>query len=120
MNELETRSILTIALMAAFADGMKDDTEREAVKRVAESLGSDAGVDLTGLYRDVLLSKPDLAAVSATLQSPGTRQLAYEMAVGVCEADGKRGPAESEFLARLAATLGLATAAAAEVQKGAD
>jgi tellurite resistance protein len=120
MNEQETRSILTVALMAAFADGMKDDTEREAVKRVAESLGSDAGIDLTGLYRDVLLSKPDLAVVAGTLQSPGARQLAYEMAVGVCEADGSRGPAESEFLARLAAALGLATAAAAEVQKGAD
>jgi len=97
---------------------MKDDTEREAVKRVAESLGSEAGVDLTGLYRDVLLSRPDLAVVAGTLQSPGTRQLAYEMAVGVCEADGSRGPAESEFLARLAAALGLATAAAAQVQKG--
>jgi uncharacterized protein (DUF697 family)/tellurite resistance protein len=120
MNELEARSILTIALMAAFADGMKDDTEREAVKRVAESLGSDAGVDLTGLYRDVLLSKPDLAAVAGTLQSPGARQLAYEMAVGVCEADGSRGPAESEFLARLAAALGLASGVAAGVEKAAD
>ncbi len=120
MNELETRSILTIALMAAFADGMKDDTEREAVKRVAETLGSDAGVDLTGLYRDVLLSKPDLAAVAGTLQSPGARQLAYEMAVGVCEADGARGPTESEFLARLAAALGLASGVAAGVEKAAD
>ena len=120
MNELETRSILTIALMAAFADGMKDDTEREAVKRVAESLGSDSGVDLTGLYRDVLLSKPDLATVAGTLQSPGARQLAYEMAVGVCEADGSRGPAESEFLARLAAALGLASGVAAGVEKAAD
>jgi len=120
MNELETRSILTIALMAAFADGMKDDREREAVKRVAESLGSDSGVDLTGLYRDVLLSKPDLAAVAGTLQSPGARQLAYEMAVGVCEADGSRGPAESEFLARLAAALGLASGVAAGVEKAAD
>jgi len=120
MNELEARSILTIALMAAFADGMKDDTERQAVKRVAESLGSDAGVDLTGLYRDVLLSKPDLAAVAGTLQSPGARQLAYEMAVGVCEADGSRGPTESEFLARLAAALGLASGVAAGVEKAAD
>jgi uncharacterized protein (DUF697 family) len=87
---------------------------------VAESLGSDAGVDLTGLYRDVLLSKPDLAAVAGTLQSPGARQLAYEMAVGVCEADGSRGPAESEFLARLAAALGLASGVAAGVEKAAD
>jgi uncharacterized protein (DUF697 family) len=42
------------------------------------------------------------------------------MAVGVCEADGSRGPTESEFLARLAAALGLASGVAAGVEKAAD
>ena len=42
MNTQETRSILTIALLAAFADGMKDERERTAVKRVAEALGPPA------------------------------------------------------------------------------
>jgi uncharacterized protein (DUF697 family)/tellurite resistance protein len=107
MNPQDTRSILSIALMAAFADGLKDERERVAVKRVADSLGADAGVDLPALYAQLLLSKPDLAQVAGSLQSSELRQLAYEMAVGVCEADGSRGPAESEFLARLAAALGL-------------
>ncbi len=120
MNEQETRSILTIALMAAFADGMKDDSERAAVKRVAESLGSDAGVDLPALYREVLISKPDLAQVAGTLQSPEMKQLAYEMAVGVCEADGTRGPAEVEFLGRLATALGLAAGVTGGVHQAAD
>lgn len=120
MNEQETRSVLTIALMAAFADGMKDERERSAVRRVAEALGPDAGFDLPALYRDVLVARPDLAQVVAGLQSDGTRQLAYEMAVGVCDADGAQGPAEREFLRNLAAALGLDAGAAAATGTRAD
>jgi uncharacterized protein (DUF697 family)/tellurite resistance protein len=120
MNAQETRSILTIALLAAFADGMKDERERAAVKRVADVLGPDAGFDFPALYRDVLLAKPDLATVAAGLQSDGTRQLAYEMAVGVCDADGAQGPAEREFLQKLAAALGMNGAAAASASAQAD
>jgi uncharacterized protein (DUF697 family)/tellurite resistance protein len=120
MNAQETRSILTIALLAAFADGMKDERERAAVKRVAEVLGPEAGFDFPALYRDVLLTKPDLATVVAGLQSDGTRQLAYEMAVGVCDADGAQGPAEHEFLQKLAAALGINGAAAAATSAQAD
>jgi uncharacterized protein (DUF697 family)/tellurite resistance protein len=120
MNQQELRSILTIALMAAFADGMKDERERAAVKSVADALGAEAGFDMPGLYRDVLLSKPDLAQVVSGLQSAETRQLAYEMAVGVCDADGAQGPAEREFLTRLAGALGLSGAAAAATSAEAD
>jgi uncharacterized protein (DUF697 family)/tellurite resistance protein len=120
MNPQETRSVLTIALLAAFADGMKDERERAAVKRVAEVLGPDAGFDFPALYRDVLLTKPDLAAVVTGLQSDGARQLAYEMAVGVCDADGAQGPAEREFLQRLAAALGINGTAAAAASAQAD
>jgi uncharacterized protein (DUF697 family)/tellurite resistance protein len=120
MNVQETRSILTIALLAAFADGMKDERERAAVKRVAEVLGPDAGFDFPALYRDVLLTKPDLATVAAGLQSEGTRQLAYEMAVGVCDADGAQGSAEREFLQKLAAALGINGSAAAAASAQAD
>jgi len=115
MNAQETRATLTIALMAAFADGLKDESERAAVKRVAEALGPDAGFDLPGLYREVLLARPDLGQVAAQLQSREARQLAYEMAVGICDADGVQGPAEKEFLQKLAMVLALdpATATAA-------
>jgi tellurite resistance protein len=116
----ETRAVLTVALLAAFSDGLKDDREREAVKRVADALGPDAGFDLPGLYRDVLLAKPDLAKVAAELQSPESRQLAYEMAVGVCDADGAQGPAEKQFLAKLAEALSLPAAAASATSARAD
>jgi len=120
MNDQETRSILTIALMAAFADGLKDERERAAVKRVAEALGPEAGLDLPALYRDVLVAKPDLAQVAAAVQSDGARQLAYEMAVGICDADGAQGPAEREFLQKLAAALNINGAAAAATSAEAD
>ncbi len=120
MDAAETRSILTIALMAAFADGLKDDREREAVKRVAEVLGPDAGFDLPGLYREVLLAKPDLARVASSLPSPASRQFAYEMAVGVCDADGAQGPAEQAFLAQLATALGLSASVANTTSAAAD
>ncbi len=105
--------------MAAFADGLKDERERAAVKRVAEALGPEAGVDLPALYTQVLVSKPDLAQVAAALKSSDMRQLAYEMALGVCEADGSQGPAESEFLARLAAALELPESVTDSVHRGA-
>jgi uncharacterized protein (DUF697 family)/tellurite resistance protein len=120
MDAAETRSILTIALMAAFADGLKDDREREAVKRVAEVLGPDAGFDLPGLYREVLLAKPDLARVASSLPSPASRQFAYEMAVGVCDADGAQGAAEKAFLAQLATALGLSASVANTTSAAAD
>jgi len=120
MNAEETRATLTIALMAAFADGMKDERERAAVKRVAEALGPETGFDLPGVYREVLLAKPDLAEVAAALQSQESRQLAYEMAVGICDADGTQGPPEREFLERLATTLGLDRAAAAAASDAAE
>jgi len=116
----ETRAVLTVALMAAFSDGLKDDREREAVKRVADALGPDAGFDLPGLYRDVLLAKPDLAKVAAELRSQESRQLAYEMAVGVCDADGAQGPAEKIFLTKLAEALALPAAAASATSARAD
>lgn len=112
MDVQQTRSILTVALMAAFADGNKDERERDAIRRLAETLGTDSGVDMPALYRDVLLGKPELASVVSPLATPELRQYAYEMAVGVVNADGAQGAAETAFLQRLAQTLGLSQQAA--------
>lgn len=120
MNQQETGSIMTIALMAAFADGAKDDSERAAVKQLGETLDPEGTLNLAALYREVLLAPPDLAAVASTLQSAGTRQLAYEMAVGVCDADGVQNAGEREFLARLAAALGLPAAQASAISAQAE
>jgi len=114
MDKEQTRATLTVALMAAFADGLKDERERAAVKQVADALGGDSGVDLPALFRDVLLSKPDLAQVVAPLQTPESRQFAYEMAVGVANADGAQNAEETQFLQRLATALQVPAAKASE------
>lgn len=120
MTEQENRAVMTIALMAAFADGMKDERERAAVKQVADALGSQGGIDLPALYREALVAKPDLASLAAMLPSRESRQFAYEMAVGVCDADEVQGPAEREFLARLATALDLPATITGELDRRAD
>jgi uncharacterized protein (DUF697 family)/tellurite resistance protein len=111
MNETEQRAIVTIALMAAFADGLNDERERAAVDKLVGSLGN-ASLDTAAIYQDVLLRKPELAEVVAPLATTQSRQLAYEMAVGVAHADGATSPDETAFLTRLATALGLPEPAA--------
>jgi len=107
----EQQSILTIALYAAFADGVKDEREREEVRRIAGSLADAAGApDLASLYQDVLLKRVSLAMAAAALTESGQRQLAYEMAVCVCESDGRLADSERRFLNELKGLLKLDTA----------
>jgi uncharacterized protein (DUF697 family)/tellurite resistance protein len=98
LNEQEQKSILTICLMAAFADGAKHEREREEVKRVASSLAGDGSTTIAPLYQDVLLKRVSLQQATAALTSPETRQLAFEMAVCVCDADGAQSDKERAFL----------------------
>jgi hypothetical protein len=68
----------------------------------------------------VLLKKPEPEALAARLVSPEARSLAYEMAVGVCDADGVQTPAERAFLERLAVALGIAGSSAAAFSERAE
>ncbi|MGB7737516.1 MAG: DUF533 domain-containing protein, partial [Steroidobacteraceae bacterium] len=120
MDNQQTKSILTVALMAAFADGLKDERERESVRKLAEAFGAEASIDLPALYRDVLLARPDLTEVVKPLDTQGLRQYAYEMAVGVVNSDGAQNAAETAFLAQLAAALQLPTAATESVAQQAS
>ena len=121
MNPEQQKSILAIALFAAFADGAKHDREREEIRRIAESLGGEAGApDLARLYQDVLLKRISLKATAAALQDPGERQLAYEMAVCVCDADGRQSEAEQRFLNELKALLKLDAGQAEAFEREAD
>ncbi|MGI9047331.1 MAG: YcjF family protein [Burkholderiales bacterium] len=107
MNEQEQKSILTLCLMAAFADGAKHERERAEVKRIADALASDASINIAALYQDVLLKRVSLAETTAALTTPESKQLAFEMAVCVCDADGMQSDAERRFLAGARAELGL-------------
>ncbi len=117
----EQRSILALCLHAAFADGVKDDREREEVKRIAESLSEGTpGLDMARLYQDVLLKRLSLDTAAGTLSDIGQRQFAYEMAVCVCEADGRMSPAERAFLEELKRSLNLDAAQSSAIEQTID
>jgi uncharacterized protein (DUF697 family)/tellurite resistance protein len=118
MQPAEKESILTIALLSAFADGEQHDSERSEVRRAADALAAE--LNAPELYQRVLMKRTDIDAAASKLQSIEARTLAYEIAVGVCEADGLRNEAETRFLAQLGNTLGLAQPAIAGIAATAD
>ncbi len=87
MNTSEQTALLTVALLAAFADGSEGEAERTEVRRVIESLDA-PDLNLPALVQNVLLKRATLVSAAAELSSPELRHLAYELAVGVCDADG--------------------------------
>lgn len=108
MNPEQQQAVLTIALLAAFADGANDDREREQIRQLAESLGGEFGInELPGIYQNVLLKRTTVQAASAVLVAPDHRQLAYEMAACVCDSDGRMTFPEKQFLSELAQALNL-------------
>jgi uncharacterized membrane protein YebE (DUF533 family) len=115
LTQSETEAILTLCLIASFADGDKHERERAQLKQITGSLAGD-GVDLTALYQEVLMRKPAVATIAARLQTPEARQLAYEMAVCVCDADDVCNGAERQFLDELRTALALPAAATQPVE----
>lgn len=121
MNRQQQQAVLTIALFAAFADGANDDRERDEIRRLAESLGREPGApDLAGLYREVLLKRADLREAAMALTDAGHRQLAYEMAVCICDVDRRTTEAERRFLTELSLVLGLDASVTAPLDRQAE
>jgi len=121
MRAEDQKAILAIALHAAFADGAKDDREREEVRRIAESLASASPtVDLRAIYQDVLLKRFGLDQAVAALSDDALRHYAYEMALCVCEADGQTTASERTFLDGLKVSLGLGDVQAREIEREVD
>ena len=120
MNTKEQQAILAISLLASFADGNKDEREREQIKQIAEGLAPDGDINMTALYQDVLLKRRTLEQSVAQLETKEAQQLAYEMAVGVCDADGLRSDVENAFLERLRGLLNIDSAQAQSFAKDAD
>ncbi len=111
LTRTETESILTLCLMASFADGEKHEREGRQIRNIADSLASEE-LDVAALCQEVLLNKPDTAVIAARLENPKARLLAYEMAVCVCDADEVRNEPERAFLKELSRALSLPAATA--------
>ena len=120
MTPEEIRAIVTLSLLAAFVDGEKHERERAEIKRIAEGLAGDSGLHLPTLYQDVLMKRVSLASASVELKSAESKQLAYEMVVCVCDADGIHSEAEHRFLEEVRAVLNLDSSTAAQFTQTAD
>ena len=97
-------AIATVCLMAAFADGNKDETEAARLQAVFQNLGMTFS---PALYSRILMGQVALEEVVDAIDTPQWRELAYEMALGICDADGKMVPKERAFLDQLRAKMGL-------------
>ena len=106
MTDQEQAAVLTLALMAASADGSQSAEEKSQLQALA-ALG--APVDLAALNQQ--LAHLTLAQVAQQLPDETTRHRAYEVALLVCNADGPANPPEDAFLAELRGALGLTPSA---------
>ncbi len=113
-DSASNEALLTICLLAAFSDGSKSDTEREEVRRIATDLGVP---DPAGLVRRVLTGRAAIADAAATLPGQNEKLLAYEMALGVCEADGQLIAPERAFLENLRSALQIDSTQSANIEK---
>lgn len=119
MTDSEQRALLGLSLMAAFADGNKNDAERERVREITEGFNK-PGLKAMELYRDVLLRKVSLKEFTDQIMTPEGRMLAYEMALGICEADDQLNEPEKNFLSQLQRELGVSDAKTVPLRKTAD
>jgi tellurite resistance protein/uncharacterized protein (DUF697 family) len=103
----QSSSLTAIALFAAFAEGGQSDVERQRVKQIIESLSTEAGEpSMSDALRRVLFKQTTIAQEAAKLTTPELREMAWEAALSVCEADGKTSPTERAMLDELSAALG--------------
>ncbi|MBI1304485.1 MAG: GTPase [Phycisphaera sp.] len=123
MDTRQIEAIGAICAMAALADGSTSSTERERIEGIFKGLSDGAGDEARALataYRRVMMKQTSVEAEANALGSPEARAYAYEMAVAVCDADGRHSDAEGRFLETLRAALGLSGAEAATVLGQAD
>ena len=107
MTDQERDALLSIALMSALADGAQDAREQAELARIVATLDPAGASQLAVLVQEVKAGRRTPESAAAALTSPESRKLAFELAVGVCDADGVHGAPEAAFLERLRAALGL-------------
>lgn len=101
-NQQDDRTALAaVCVMAAFADGAKDEDERARVRQLVANLPGAGEIDLPTVTQNVLTRHLTVQDVAQALDTPESRALAYELAVAVCDADGASSERERAFLATL-------------------
>lgn len=116
MNETDKRPIVTIALMAALADGAATPEEEAQLREATNRLGI---TDADGLTQAARTGHLGLAEVVRSLSDDAARAYAYELALVVCNAGGPANAKEQAFLGELRGALGLGSNAVAQLEKDA-
>ncbi len=119
LTDAESSALLTLCVMAAYADGGKDDRERAELKRIIEGLAAPR-LNSVLIYKEALAQPRPLADTVARLESPAARAMAYEMAVCICDADDVLDGREKHFLEQLRCSLDLKPSCAALFQQEAE
>ncbi len=107
LNEQDREPIVTIAFLAANADGQASAEEQPYLKAALGRLGM---ADLDIVAQRVANGQLRVADVVGKLSGVEARRLAYETALGVCHADGPANEKEQRFLEELGGALGLTPA----------
>lgn len=113
MTDPERSAIAAVCVMAALADGSQSAEEREQVRTILDGIGLP---ELGTVPARVARGEVTAASAAAALGSPALRELAWEMAVCVTNADGVTSDAERRFLDGLRTTLGLEASTADAVR----
>lgn len=116
MNERDHESIVTVAYLAALADGRTAPAEDEELRAALARLGV---TDVDAVAQRGSAVRAPLAELARQLSGDDARRLAYETALVVCHADGPLNRQEADFLSALRSALGLAPATLAELEQSA-
>lgn len=114
MSPTDAESIITLAMLAAVADGEASPEELARLKEAVTRLGM---TSLDAVAGQVAAGQLTLTEIAARLSDAEARRLAYETALMVCHADGAADPKETAFLAELRSRLGLSEADVQGVEK---
>lgn len=116
MNERDHPPIVTIAFLAALADGRTTPDEDKELRATLGKLGI---ADVDAVAQRGAGDPGTLRQLAERLSDDDARRLAYETAVVVCNADGSLNTQEKEFLNTLRGALGLSPQATAQVEQAA-
>jgi uncharacterized protein (DUF697 family)/tellurite resistance protein len=111
MNDNDHLPIVTIAFLAAMADGHTTPDEDSRLRDVLTRLG---------IGNVEVVAQPGtgrLASLAARLSNDEARRQAYETALTVCTADGPVNEAERQFLNALREALGLSADAVSQIEQ---
>jgi uncharacterized protein (DUF697 family)/tellurite resistance protein len=114
MTEPDHEAIVTIAYLAAQADGRTTPDEQVRLRAVADQFGI-TGFDAA--TQRAARGGSSLSELSHRLSGDDARRLAYEAAVAVCHADGPPNELETRFLDQLRGALALDPEALTQIEQ---